>query len=208
MNTPAPVVTRLNTMLKGDDVDAAQIEDLVLDASLSSVEFKILGPWKLNRVATMALDRREYTTTRNQLEASLKAASHDGGYVTLRTYHGKVGEVTYDEHYPGPMPVTELKTYLLERFDDPEKILIDRPGAINIIWRDGDRFLQISADNSVSFARQLFDVQSHVSIKVWSEDFDDYIKAGDARCEKIASKPQQSLSVKEKQDYMMSCREP
>lgn len=208
MNTPAPVVKRLGDLLRGNSVDVVQIGDLVLDSPLSQIETQILGAWQLKQTATMALDRREYTTTRNQLEASLKAASHDGGYVKLRTYHGQVGEITYEEHYSGPMPVQELKSYLLKRFDDPEQVVLDRPDALEMVWQDGDRFMQISANNRISMARQLYDVRSHVSIRVWSKDFDDYIKAGDARCQEIANKPQQSLSIKEKQDYMMGCRTP
>jgi hypothetical protein len=208
MNTPAPVVKRLGDLLRGDSVDEVQIDDLVLDSPLSRIETQILGAWQLKQTATMALDRREYTTTRKQLEASLQAASHDGGYVKLRTYHGQVGEIIYEEHYSGPMPVQELKSYLLKRFDDPDQVVLDRPDALEMVWQGSKRFMQISANNRISMARQLYDVRSHISIRVWSEDFDDYIKAGDARCQEIANKPQQSLSIKEKQDYMMDCRTP
>jgi len=208
MSTPAAVVARMGELLQGDEVEEVQIGELVLESPLSSIRSQILNDWQLKETPTMALDRKEFTTTRNQLEASLKNASHDAGYIKLRTFNGRVGEIIYQEHYAGPMPALELKQYLEERFGSADRVDLATPAAIDLFWEDGDRLLQITASNTVTFERQLYDVRSHVVISVWSEDFDRYLREGDERCRAIAEKPQQSLSIAEKQDYMMGCRKP
>lgn len=204
---PAPVITQINALLIGEEVDGLEFRDLPMNGARGRLSQVVQQGWGLKQTPSLSYDETEFAITNNAMAALMKSERRSGGALALRTHQGRVGQIQYTEHYPGPVLIEELEAYLLERFGKPD----ERTGSVSFAafaWRDGNRRLQISAGARIAQHLQNRGVQSSVTLLLQDTGFLEYLEDAAQRCEKLRNKPRDRLSTEEAQALVMGCLEP
>jgi hypothetical protein len=119
-----------------------------------------------------------------------------------------VGELSYLEHFPGPLDPGALQSELAGRFGRPDDEQRHPDGSLAMTWHDGDRYLRVRAGNRVTPDREHMGVRSSVEVTLWTREFADYLADAERRCADLRARPMGELSVRDKQALVMNCRTP
>jgi hypothetical protein len=206
-SSPAPVAARVDALLDGDDVEDVEFAGLPLGAPVGKLGSVAQQQWGYKQSPTLSIDEKQFTPSRKTMSDLLERESRSGGFLFLRTHNGEVGMIRYWEHYPGPVPVGELEAHLRNRFGSPDDSQTT-PASTLATWKDGDRYLEVEAGRRIAQHMQNQGVQSSMEIRLWTEDFSDYLEEAEERCERLADKPRNRLSKREAAALAMGCLEP
>lgn len=205
---PAPVEERLKTELQGTGVSDASIRGLQPGMAFSRATKIAESQWGYLATIAAEADTKQFTPRRRELNRITQEDRRDGGLLNFRTMSGAVGELSFIEHYTGPMNLKSLSAMLIDRFGNPE-IHTQKSNTMTMQWRQGDRHLRVVAGARIAdAARNYMNYRSSVAVTLWSQSFADYLKAAEDRCAKLRDKPMNELSVNERQALLRGCLTP
>jgi hypothetical protein len=205
---PAPVEERLKTELQGTGVSDASIRGLRPGIAFSRAMKIAESQWRYKATIAAEADTKQFTPIRRDLNRFTQQERRDGGLLNFRTISGAVGELSFIEHYTGPMNLKSLSSMLIDRFGNPD-IHKQVSNAMTMQWQQGDRYLRVIAGARIAdAARNYMNYRSSVAITLWSQSFTDYLKAAKERCAKLRDKPMNELSTNDRQALLTSCLTP
>jgi hypothetical protein len=197
-----PIAPRLEALLHGDGVDALTIRGLAPGGPRTEAVAFIQRQWGFSPVAdlslttTYGLDRRAHQ--------QLKAERRDGGSVKLEDMDGRVGQVTFTEHYKAKIELDVLRDWLTRRLGSPDDTGTPAHG-ISLTWHDGPQHLQVKAINQVDVMRFNVGFRSQLGIALWHDDYVDYAEQASERCAEIRNKPRSEISIDESMFFTTKC---
>ncbi len=204
---PAPAPERVAAVLTGGSIDQLSFQGIRPGLPYNSAKTAASAQFGYVESAYIGAADRQMTPRRKDMDRLLEQESRDGGLVNFRTREGVVGEVTYVEHFPGPVDRATLAAALQERFGKPDEDA-STGGLLRMTWRDGGRALRVTAGNTVTEDRQFSQLQSSMQLSLWTDEFERYLVEARERCQRLADRPADSLSNNEKRDLLMGCRTP
>ena len=206
---PAPVSQQAAAVLKGDSAGNASIRGLRPGVSYGKIKAAAKQLWDYDEALTIGGKQdKQLSTKRREFNRLKREERRDGGLLNIRTREGIVGELSYVEHFPGPMGTAPLKADLVGRFGKPDEEKQYGDGYMSMTWQDGDKYLRVSAGNRVTQDREFMGMRSSMEISLWHQDFADYLEDAARRCDKLRNKPVSELSINEKQAIIMNCLTP
>ena len=199
---PAPVTERLSMVLNGSSVDELSLRGLQPGMPYDTAKAKAEREWGFSSGAGGDV-LKQFTPRRRDLNRTFKTEGRDGGALIFETVLGKLGKVTFMEHFTGPMNVRALHDALVGRFGKPK-------GDTNVMtWSDGKAHLQITASDGIAdISIRRMGYRSSVAVALWSQDYADYLEEAERRCADLRNKPMSELSINDKKALLLGCKTP
>jgi len=202
-----PVLTRLTAALTGKSVSGLSIRGL--KPGIGFQEAKATAERRWGYSGGSAADVfKEFAPNRRDLDRYKRTEGHDGGILKFSTMSGKLGEITYMEHYTSRMDIQAVQTALKQRFGTPTEQHPDGK-AIVMAWKQGGTNLRITAgDRIATLARSRRGYWSSIEVALRSQAYTDYLKEAERHCAALRNKPMSQLSVNDRTALMKGCKTP
>jgi len=199
---PAPVAEQLDKVLNGSSVDELTLRGLQPGMPYAQAKAKAESEWGFSSGAGGDV-LKQFTLRRRDLNRTFKTEGRAGGALIFETMFGKLGKVTFMEHFTGPMNVRALHDALVERFGKPD-------GDANVMtWSEGKTHLQITANDRIAdISLRRMGYRSSVVVALWSQDYTVYLEEAKRRCAELRDKPTGELSMNDKKALLMGCKTP
>ena len=197
-----PITPRLEALLQGDDVAELTIRGLAPGRPRADAVAFIRRQWGFEQVPDLSL-----TTTyglSRVAQRQVAAERRDGGSVKLEDMDGRVGQITFTEHYKAKIELDVLRDWLTERLGQPDSVEPLQHG-LSLTWRDGSRRLQVRAVNQVDVLRFNVGLRSQLGLALWNDDYEDYAEQASERCDKIRKMPRSEISIEQSMFFTTQC---
>lgn len=193
------VTPRLEILLQGDDLDDLTLRGLRPGMDRDDALAAVKGEWGFD--ARPSLDLKKTYGPGQGAARRLKEERRDGGALILEEMQDDLGQVGFLEHYKAGLELDLVHDWLVQRFGRPQDTQPSDHGVV-WTWRDGDRRLQVMADNQVDVIMYGADYRSKLGIALWNEDYEDYLVDATERCDRIRGMPRNEWSMDDAAFFM------
>ena len=197
-----PITPRLEALLQGNAVDEVTIQGLAPGGGRAEAVAFIRRQWGFEQVPDLSLTTTYGLGRMAQRQAA--AERRDGGSVKLEDMDGRLGQITFTEHYKAKIELDVLRDWLTERLGQPDSVEPLQHG-LSLTWRDGSRRLQVRAVNQVDVLRFNVGLRSQLGLALWNDDYEDYAEQATGRCNEIRKMPRSEISIEQSMFFTTRC---
>lgn len=200
---PMDLASRLAWLFKGDEVDELTIGGIRPGIRKKLAIAKLRNDWDLQSDG-MSIDSSSFAGKRQNIK-KYKKERRSGGTVKLSSMdNDELGQLTFEEYYLAMSIPSQAQRWLSDKFGKPDKT---QPGGggVFMMWKDGNHRLQVFITNQTDVFWKGAGYKSRLALSYWSEDYEDFLKKVNKRCDEIKSKARNKWSMNDSTFFATQC---
>ena len=185
---PVDIEARLKELLVEEAVEDLSIRGLRPGADRDPVLRHIQRQWQFEQGFLFGRD----------------AYSRDNNIIEVSAMDEAVGQLKFIEYFTAPLADDRIRNLLTGRFGKPDESR-RLPDGQQLGWKDGPQRLQVQTVNRLETFERHAGYRAKLTLVLWNDDYEDYMRAQNERCSKIRKIPRNQMSMEQSTWFGLHC---